>query len=786
KQWIGRHKHMNNDTYSKQNSIEDNCLSNQEKTKHHIIQLTIGNSQYTELTWEFINKLKSTFEAIQFTHLSIEYDSMCIHMLLDILSSLPNIESLKLSSLPTFSTESLPIEDTENYLSVLATNKITKVKLAQVTEADEEEIEFFINLCPHIEYLEVDCWSDTDVSSLIKFIMNRMIRMPNLCFIIPTADENMVRTLAMAIDSETINDNTSYTCFKNLSNEVLYEIFEYLDGCDIYKSFSNLNNRLQNLIISSLFLLRITLDPISKPLLEYHCQQVIIPNSHRIRSLYLWDPSTYPQLMDTFFNYCIIDSTFHRLESIFLHGIGREKLLTTLVHLKSLPCLFTLTIFTNDKNYKDLDLGKIYQLIFSLPKLKYNRLCVPRYVLPIYIPHVINKKFSTIEYLVIDHFCTLDELNCLLHYTPQLRRLSCHGVIESDEEFKEDLSLKLPHLKYIYFQNCDASFDEFEVFIKEISSQLQIFNINIYWNKAYLDSNRWEQLITEYMPKLKIFYFHFNQYFYDDDRKINLRDSTDKFINQFNSPFWIERKWFRELRIDCEEMNFSIHSYRKKWIDRREHLNTDTYSKQSLIEDNYISNQEKTDHRMIQLTIQDAEHTELNWEFLNKLKSTFKAIQFTHLDIEEDSMCIHMLLDILSSLPNIESLKLSWIPVLQLESVFIEDTKNYLSVLATNKITNVKLGQVGEEQEIQFFINLCPHMQYLEVECISDTDVPLFMKFIMNRRTRIPNICCLCFINPIADENMVKTLAKIIDSEIVNDNYTIQRSGNKISVHWTL
>ncbi|CAF1177593.1 unnamed protein product [Adineta steineri] len=691
-----------------------------------------------------------------------------------------------------------------------------------------------------------------------------------------------------------------YTCFESLSNEVLCEILENLDACDIYKSFSNLNNRLQTLITSSSFLLRIRLDPISKPLLEYHCQQVIIPNSRRIRSLYLWDPSTYPQLMDTFFNYCIIDSTFHRLESIFLHGTGRDKLLTTLVHLKSLPRLFTLTIFTNDKNYKNLDLGKIYQLIFSLPKLKYNRLCVPRYVLPIYIPHVINQQFSTIEYLVIDHFCTLDELNSILHYTPQLRRLSCHGVIESDEEFKEDLSLKLPHLKYIYFQNCDASFDEFEVFIKEISSQLQIFNINIYWNKDYLDSNRWEQLIKEYMPQLKKFYFHFNQYFYDDDRKINLSDSTDKFINQFSSLFWVERKLFRELRIDCEEMNFSIHSYRKEWIDRREHMNIDTYSKQSLIEDNCISNQEKTDHyyldsnrweqlikeympqlkqfyfqfdqsfddddsetnssvssgrfinqfnspfwverklfrelridceemsfsiysyrkewidlhehmntdiyskqsliedncisnqektdhSIIQLIIQDAQYTELNWQFLNKLKSTFKAIQFTHLDIEYDSMCIHMLLDIISSLPNIESLKLSSLPIFSTESLPIEDTENYLSVLAINKITKVKLRQIIDEQELEFFINLCPHMQDLELECMSNTGVPSLMKLIlMNRRIRIPDLYYLCFIIPMADENMVRTLAKIIDSETVNDNYTIQRSGNKMSVHWKL
>ncbi|CAF4258306.1 unnamed protein product, partial [Adineta steineri] len=121
-------------------------------------------------------------------------------------------------------------------------------------------------------------------------------------------------------------------------------------------------------------------------------------------------------------------------------------------------------------------------------------------------------------------------------------------------------------------------------------------------------------------------------------------------------------------------------------------------------------------------------------------------------------------------------------------SLSIEDIKNNLPVSAINKITQVKLGQVTEddEEEIEFFINLCSHIEYLEVECMSDTDVPLLMKFIMNQRTRIPNLCCLCFINPMADDNMVRSLAEAIVFDIVIDNYTIQRSGNKISVHWKL
>ncbi|CAF3886541.1 unnamed protein product [Adineta steineri] len=585
--------------------------------------------------------------------------------------------------------------------------------------------------------------------------------------------------------------HTSYTCLENLSNEILYEILEYLDAYDILKSFSNLNNRLQNLIISSSILLRIELDSESKSLLEYRCQHVIIPNSHRILSLHLPDFSTDQLLIDTFFNHCIIDPTFHRLESIVLKGIKTEKLLTTLFYLKSLPRLFSLNIFIKNNDYYDL--GNIYPLIFSLPTLKYNRLSISTHKVQINIPHVINKKFSTIEYMVIAHCCTLNQLNSIVHYTPQLRRLSCNQVIESNENYKNELSMKLPHLKSTYFGEFSASFDEFEVFIKEISFQLQILNIRMFWNKACLDGNRWKRLIKEYMPQLEKFYFHFNHVI-TDSKTTNLIDSIDEFIDQFNSPFWFERKWFREIKIDYDEMVFLIHPYRNEWISLHKHMNTDTNFEQNSIEDNYISNREKIKHHIIQLTIGNNEFTELNWRFIKKLKTAFKAIQFTHLNIENNSMCIHMLLDILSSLPNIESLKLSFLLMFSTESSSIENTENYLSVLATNKITKVKLSQLTEEeeeeqeveeeqeedqeqeeeqereqeeqereqeeqereleQEIEFFINLCPHIEYLEVECMSDTDVPLLMKFIMNQRIRIPNLCYLCFITPMADENM--------------------------------
>jgi hypothetical protein len=50
------------------------------------------------------------------------------------------------------------------------------------------------------------------------------------------------------------------TSIENLSNEFFYEIFDYLDGCDIYEGFSNLNSRFQRLFNSSSLLFKIKFD----------------------------------------------------------------------------------------------------------------------------------------------------------------------------------------------------------------------------------------------------------------------------------------------------------------------------------------------------------------------------------------------------------------------------------------------------------------------------------------------------------------------------------------------
>jgi len=340
-----------------------------------------------------------------------------------------------------------------------------------------------------------------------------------------------------------------------LSNELFYEIFDYLDGCDIHNAFSDLNIRFQNLSTNSLLPLKINLSSKSCSTIEQRCRHVIIPNKHRILSLHL----NNDLLILKFFNHCNIDSSFNRLESIVLNQLATYKLTIILFYLNSLPRLSSLTIQL-EEDYSN-NITDIYRLIFRLPYLTYNKLSVlsDEEESDILMPLAINEKPSTIKYLVITLNYTLNELTSLLLYTPHLQHLICERLVEKDDIYKEEIQLTLPKLTYMSIGSCDIEFDKFEMFIKKISSQLQVLRLETSSYTAYLNANRWKQLIKKHMPVLSE--FHFDYHVHADDSFEDMIPNHEA-INQFTSPFWIERYWFFEFKDSIDQAVYSIHPYK--------------------------------------------------------------------------------------------------------------------------------------------------------------------------------------------------------------------------------
>ncbi|CAF2867417.1 unnamed protein product [Rotaria sp. Silwood2] len=107
------------------------------------------------------------------------------------------------------------------------------------------------------------------------------------------------------------------TSIENLSNEFFYEIFDYLDGCEIYQTFSNLNHRFQQLLNSSSLRFKINFHhSTSIEIFMNNYKQIILLNKDQIFSIHL-SLSTHNNQIISSLN---IDSSFNRLESRVLQS----------------------------------------------------------------------------------------------------------------------------------------------------------------------------------------------------------------------------------------------------------------------------------------------------------------------------------------------------------------------------------------------------------------------------------------------------------------------------------
>ena len=124
-----------------------------------------------------------------------------------------------------------------------------------------------------------------------------------------------------------------------MSNELLYEIFEYVDIYHAYEAFSNLNTRFQDLIIYSSFPLKTDLPFTSKTIFQYRCKHIVRPNIHRIVSLRL----SHDLSNNLFFTLFTIDASFIRLESLIVNSLDIDKVAQLLTSLALLARLFSLS-----------------------------------------------------------------------------------------------------------------------------------------------------------------------------------------------------------------------------------------------------------------------------------------------------------------------------------------------------------------------------------------------------------------------------------------------------------
>jgi len=352
----------------------------------------------------------------------------------------------------------------------------------------------------------------------------------------------------------------SITHFEDLSNELIYEIFEFLDIYNVYQSFFNLNNRFQYFLINSTLPIKINISTLSKSSFEHYYNDIILPNKHRINILRLSNPFT----VDIVFSPPRFILKFLQLEILILDNIKTKYLENILNHLISLPKLYSLIIHPIDYIRNPTF---FYLQIFRLSKLKFCQITYEtkddKQPLLIFLPEI----SSPIEHLIINTQFSIDSFDYLLSYVPQLRRLSINSLVEPCYKKKGLSPITLKHFEYVSLIIDVTCFNQIEILIKYFFQHIQVLRISIKYYKAFLDAKRWEELILTSIPNLKIFDIYFDGTVIMSYTHNPL--TFDQLIDQFNSPFWIQRKWFFTYQYTYEGTSnvgifYSINPYRYK------------------------------------------------------------------------------------------------------------------------------------------------------------------------------------------------------------------------------
>ena len=362
----------------------------------------------------------------------------------------------------------------------------------------------------------------------------------------------------------------SFTHFEGLSNELIYEVFEYLHDFHVYQAFYNLNIRFYNLITYSTFPLQINILPMSKSNYQQYYKDIIEINTHRINSFCLSNLFIY----DIVSSPIRILSELLQLENLVLDNIESKSLEKLLPKLISLPSLSSLTINSADtvKNGND-----IYSQVVRLPALKYCKLSLEGWSrIDLSILSTANN-FSPIEYLNINNSLCMSQLDIILSYVPRIRHLTIQTLRDYWIKLKKQCSLVFSHLTHVSLKLGHISFDRFQRLIVDCFPRIQVLRVSIECNAdvAYASSKKWEQLILCHMPNLRVFDIR------HEDWPINITNNTnnsnnclqtlDNGIDQFESLFWIERQWF-----------FALQYYQSTYKNRTIFYSTDPYRYQRM------------------------------------------------------------------------------------------------------------------------------------------------------------------------------------------------------------
>ncbi|UJR18408.1 hypothetical protein I4U23_005313 [Adineta vaga] len=577
--------------------------------------------------------------------------------------------------------------------------------------------------------------------------------------------------------------NESIANFEILPNEIIYEVFDYLDSYYIYQSFYHLNYRFRSLLIDSILPLKINVPLISQKAFNHYNQDIIIPNIQKIDTLRIENCFIFDDQIVT-----LLHKTL--LRTLILENIESTCLYNVLHQLITFPYFSSLSITTLDPIK---DKNPFYQQIFRLPFLKYCKLSFGESYFTGILP-MATYEYSSIEYLIINHEIYCDQLNAFFSYVPQLRHLSLnllrgHAIIPNQSS-----SSVLKYLTHVSLKLSDLTkFDYFEPILIDFFPLIQVLNISA--DLDYLNASRWEHLISTYLVNLRIFNAQFQIRLYTD-----IQISTiDKQFNLFSSSFWTKRQWFFDYRSLIQtkyneyRIIYSTNPYKRKYYKICNQLNNIDYADQyekvfKSVNQLYITNEKVIEKcndyfpNATKLIIEEAFSAAVCRSIIKNLNRILPLQQLQTLNIKCNHLSLLKMMEILSSTPNVHTLTFQTMPLYTENERIIEQNEIFQSVSKINRIINVAFAHRCTLNKLKLLAKLFPRLQHLQINILM-RDMKIILEFLLNNnKQNIPDLRLLCFTS--VSKFYLEHLNNLIKLGVLSSDQKVNHTGNILYLWW--
>lgn len=340
--------------------------------------------------------------------------------------------------------------------------------------------------------------------------------------------------------------------FESLPNELLIDLFGYLNIIHLVRAFHGLNLRLNNLLFDHSPGFHLNLKSIPKKDFDFICQQHLPTIAPHILSLSLSNDDDTPEQISCFLSHDFPLRHFIYLQSLSLYQIRFDNTIHRILQeLLDLQYLTSLKIDKLQYQYDKENLLYLFNIIWTLPKLIHCHLLdfsanynYSEFTFPTMIS-------SSIEYLSIENVqFDINQFFNLTESTPHLRHLAI--TINVSSNIDQSQWHMISSLTVLKIEFSPQSFDDITNLFQHIPN---LYYLAFLSESIKITGHEWEQLITNYLPKLNVFELIMSTSFQNTGDK---EGEVDQLLDSFRTPFWLEvHQWF--VRCDwTEQQNFEL------------------------------------------------------------------------------------------------------------------------------------------------------------------------------------------------------------------------------------